>query len=268
MTGDRFSFSSLLSSALLGSAGLIGSASAALVLDPSDGIVIASSSVGGADKDDGSIQGSRDLSASFFGHALAEATPTISLNGQIYFGNGDGNGDYFIRPMGETGMTRIAPMWIDFMLGANGQVVESDGGSYFAVTWLNMENSLHPGYFANFQAIFFEADTTLNGIDFLSGEIVFSYDDVSLYPEISELIVGLEDADGTIATLPGHEPFGGWHSSGAFGDFPVADDEYALFSPNGTGGYEVNILAVPEPSVLVSVAGGFLMLASRRARRC
>lgn len=248
----------------LGLAALAAPASASILLDYSGGTVIASPTSGPGDKDDGVIFSSRALEGDFFGEEFFNPFPTISINGHMYFGNGDGEGDYFLQPLGDTGVTRIAPMWADFTLGANGQIIEDSGSSYYAVTWLNMESGFHPGYFANFQAIFIESATTLAGINFNAGDIVFSYGDIGIYEQIREVMIGLEEATGGVASVPGHEE--GWHSYGAFGDFEVGSDEYVLFRPNGAGAYNSSIVQVPEPSAL-AVAAGALLLASCRRKR-
>lgn len=246
--------------------------SAAILLDYSGGTVLATPTTGPADKDDGVIFSSHNLQGDFFGEEFFFPFPTISINGHMYFGNGDGQDDYSLRPLGDTGpfgpsgITRIAPMWADFNLGANGRIIEDSGSGYYAVTWLNMENSLHPGYFANFQAIFIESATTLAGIGFNAGDIVFSYGDIGIYEEILEVIVGLEESSGGVAAIPGRQSEGGWHSHAAIGDFEVGSDEYVLFRPDGAGAYNSSILQVPEPSALAVAAGAVLLAGLRRKR--
>ena len=264
--------STLMALVALGCTAFAAPASAAILLDYSGGTVVASPTTGPGNKDDGVIFSSHNLQGDFFGEELFIPFPTISINGHIYFGNGDGEGDYLLRPLGDTppfgpsGITRIAPMWADFNLGTNGRIIEDSGSGYYAVTWLNMETSLHPGYFANFQAIFIESATTLAGINFNAGDIVFSYGDIGIYQEILEVIVGLEESSGGVAAIPGHQGEGGWHSHATTGDFGVGSDEYVLFRPDGAGAYNSSIVQVPEPSALAVAAGAVLLAGLRRKR--
>ncbi|MDP0500560.1 MAG: PEP-CTERM sorting domain-containing protein [Verrucomicrobiota bacterium JB022] len=249
---------------------LASSASAALLLDPSAGTVRLSNTVGDSNKDDGVYHSSYYLSDDFFGSPLMNPFVTVSINGHIRFGNGDGDGDYFLQPLGNNAINRVAPMWADFNLGTSGQIVDEVGSSYYAVSWLNLENAENPGTVANLQAIFIEGDTTLNGNAFQAGDIVFSYGEISIYPAISEVIIGLESENGDTATLPGHEVYGGWHSYDVFGDFPVGENQYALFRPDGLGSYSVSIqdmAAIPEPATYAAVFGGLALAGAALRRR-
>lgn len=249
--------------AALGMFACLSSASAALLVDPANGTVTASATVGPANKDDGAYSAFYAPFGSFFGSALPNVAPTISLNGHLYFGAGDGNGDYLLQPLGTNGMTRIAPMWLDFRLGTSGQVIEEVGASYYAVTWQNMESTEVTGTYATFQAIFFEFDATLHGIDFNAGDIAFAYGDIGAYQVVTEVIVGMESGT-SFAALPGTEAQFGWNSFATTGDLAVGAGEIARFRPNGSGNYTVNVLAIPEPAVSLLGGLGTLMLLRRR----
>ncbi len=216
--------------------------------------------------------------ADYFGQPVAAPSfgaVTVSINGHLRFGDGSSN-DYDPTFLGTTGVNRLAPMWMDFNLGGSGEILTQIGAgdAYLAVSWLNMENADHPGTQANFQAILFNTATTLNAISFEAGDIVFSYGEISIYyaetfgnPETTQTTVGLEDASASFAALPGHEMFTGWHSYDAFGDFPVGEDQYALFRPDGAT-YDVSIqrAAIPEPASFAALAG-VLALGGALARR-
>lgn len=247
-------------------------ASAALFLDTTGASPLAFS-----DADDGAEQVPFWFDAGYFGQSVLD-NATISVNGHLRFGNGSSN-DYDPTFLGTTAVNRVAPMWMDFNLGSGGQILTQTGAAdaYLAVSWLNMENANHPGALANFQAILFNSATVLNGVSFQAGDIVFSYGDISIYyaetfgnPETTQTTVGLENASGAFATIPGHEMVTGWHSYEAFGDFPVGEDQYLLFRPDG-GAYDVGIetAAIPEPSAFAALVGVFALsgACARRRRR-
>jgi len=243
----------------IGILGISSSARAAFLLDPSGGTVLLSPSTGDLDKDDGVAHGTHGFNGSFFGYALNEITPLISVNGFLSFGSSDEDGDRLVALLGSVeDRSRIVPMWQNFKLGTAGQVVESIGSTYYAVSWQNLEADTYPGY-ANFQAIFFEGATTISGNNFLAGDIVFSYGDISIYWEINEVVIGLEDY-GSVATLPGVESLGGYYSSEVYIDFPVGANQYLLFRPDGYDYDSSIVTAIPEPSTNVLLATCGLML--------
>ena len=204
----------------------------------------------------------------FFGSALPPVNPTISVNGHIRFGAGDGNGDWHVTPLGGSGKLRIAPMWGDYQIGATSRIIESASPAfdYYAVTWENMVSTGHNGYFSTFQAIFFENATTLHGITFNPGDIAFSYGDIGLYTQIGEVVAGLERGTSS-ATLPGYEGTDGNHSFLGTGAFPVGTNQYVHFRPDLSGNYTVTIATIPEPSATAAALLGGLLLISRRRKK-
>lgn len=247
-------------------------AHASLFLDYSDGMIILSGTVGDADKDDGIATGSRPLTGSYFGQTFTDYTPTISINGHVNF---VGDGDYFNYPLGSSFINRIAPMWQDYRIGDNGRIIEhlGLGEGYYAITWLNVENVNAPDHVASFQAIFVETAITLNGVDFLAGDIVFSYGEFTNGFIGDEPTIGLENEAGEfggIAPLPGTEDTNGVFYS-IHGDvLPNGEGQYVLFRPDGAGNYTVTIenSLIPEPSAYAAIAGGFALacVAFRRRR--
>lgn len=243
-------------------------AHAGLFLDPTGGTVLISEETGDADKDDGIAWGSRPMSGSYFGQNFEGYTPTISINGHVNF---VGDGEYFNRPLGVTEVNRIAPLWQDFRLGESGQIIESSGAGYYGITWSNVENVNNEGFFATFQAIFFETAITLNGFDFLTGDIVFSYGDFTADFIGDEPTIGLENelgALGGIAPLPGTEDTDGVFYE-IYGDvLPRGVGEFVLFRPDGYG-YDVSVQtsAIPEPSTFAGLAGVLALAAATLRRR-
>lgn len=264
---------SLTKATALGALALVSSASAALLLDYTDGIVLASASEGPSDKNDGAIPLAGYLTAPFFGGSLP--TANVSLNGHIYFGAGDGVGDYSPVPFNSpdfdaADITRISPMWTDMSIGSASQVLLSadSGSSYTAVTWVNMEGiDGNEGFSATFQAIYFNSSFTLNGISFNAGDIAFSYGDITGYDIPIDIMIGLDEGVGAFATLPGYEMLEGWAASYEDGmPFPVGADEYVLFRANGSDNYDVSLEAIPEPSATAAALLGGLLLIGRRRR--
>jgi len=126
----------------------------------------------------------------------------------------------------------------------------------------------YPGNLATFQAIFFESATLLHGIQFNTGDIAFSYGDMSMFPDLNQAVIGvesgtssatiglLEDTHGVI--IPG-EP--------GHGNFPVGANEYIHFRPDGAGNYNVSIAPIPEPSAMLLAAAGVCFAMVRRGKR-
>jgi hypothetical protein len=270
---------SRLTSTIIATLGVFASvapSSASLFLDYSGGAAISFS-----DPDDGAQARGFWVEQGFFGQAIPAPSygqVTVSVNGHLRIGDGSPN-DYDPSPLGSTSVNRIAPMWMDFNLGEGGQIIESIGASdaYYAVTWLNMEKTGLSGYFANFQAIIFESATVLNDVQFSAGDIVFSYGDIGIYyapeaPELTQTTIGLENAGGDYAALYRPDVLGDYNGVYAYPtfeeDFPVGENEYMLFRPDGNGNYNVTIetFAIPEPSAFTALAGG-LVLASAVLRR-
>jgi hypothetical protein len=259
--------------AAVGIFGLVTPAPAALLIDPSGGLVLLSATTGDSDKDDGTTMGTYYFNGSFFGQAFPYP-PTISINGHIRFDSVDGEmGDSFITPLGPgSEITRIAPFWQDLKLGSNGMVIEDIvEGSYYAITWKDLESSSHLGDVdgtASFQVTFFETATTLKGINFEAGDIVFSYGDISIYSEASEVIVGLDSGDGSYADLsallPGLGLAQGWLSSSKT-SFPIGEGQFALFRQDGFNNYEMS--AIPEPSTYAAFGSGLVMIGVALRRR-
>ncbi|WP_367871476.1 hypothetical protein [Luteolibacter sp. Populi] len=254
--------------AAFGFIGLASPASATLLLDYTGGTVLGSASVGPSDKDDGFATSGESFDAPFFGESLSDPFPRISFNGHIYFGSGDGSGDYAPTAFGTSPIIRISPMWTDLSLGAASQVIQNtgSGSSYNAVTWVNMQGGLgNEGFVATFQAIYFNAAATLNGISFNAGDIAFSYGDIENFNLPADIMIGLDKGTGGFATLPGYETTEGWASHAGYGDLPVGADEYVHFRPDG-GGYDVTIEPIPEPSAIAVALLGSLLLIARRRR--
>lgn len=255
----------------LAAAGLISTASAALLLNPTGGTVLASSSTGPSDKDDGYATSIESLNVSFFGSALSDPFPKISLNGHIYFGAGDGMGDYNPVAFDNSPITRISPLWTDLLLGPTSQVLQNvgSGSSYNAITWVNLQGGIgNEGFTATFQAIYFNAAASINGVSFNAGDIVFSYGDIQNFSTPADILIGLDKGTGAtaLATLPGYEGTKGWASHSVYGNLPIGANDYVLFRPNGSGNYNVTIQAVPEPSSFAVLLAGGLLLTARRRR--
>lgn len=228
-----------------------------------------------ADKDDGFAQTPHYLDAPFFGQSLLNPFPNISFNGYMYFGTGDADGGFATTTFAGSDVIRISPMWTNMTIDAASQVIQNTGpigldgftADYNSITWVNMKGGTgNIGLTATFQAIYFNAPTTLNGISFGAGDIAFSYGDVQGFDEITDVMIGLDSGDGAIATLPGYEGLDGW---AALGSLPTGTDEYVHFRANGSGNYDVTIETlntIPEPSAATAGLLGSLLLLARRRR--
>lgn len=265
ISGLKASLSKSLT-ALAAVLGMVAPASAAFLLNPVDGVV---RNTDLTDADDGTFAGAYVFFGTpYFGSSLSNPAPMVSVNGHILFGQGDGMGDSFLRPLGQTGLTKISPMWHDFQLGSSGQVIEHADPlfRFYGVTWSQLESLANPGTFASFQAIFFEAETTIQGQTFQAGDIAFSYGDLSFYDVSDDAVVGIEDGS-DYATLPIFEMTDGAVSKNYYPEFPVGANQYILFRPDGGSGYDVSLQVIPEPGVWFLAAASLLGLVGRR-RRC
>lgn len=206
----------------------------------------------------------------FFG-TYPTSGPTVTLNGMIRFGEPESpTMDYNLQPLGMSDTTRILPFWVDLHLGSAGSLLEHIGAndSYYGFTWQNMESVDYPGNLATFQAIFFDKQTILHGIQFNPGDIAFSYGDVSMYPDVLEAVIGVEMGT-SFATISALEGTRGVTASNMLGleNFPVGENQYIHFRPDGSGNYDVTIEPIPEPSATLLVGAGALLGMARRKRK-
>lgn len=246
----------------------LSSASAALLLDPAGGTVRASISSGPVNKDEGTF-GSYPFITPYFG-SYPSSGPTVTLNGFIRFGEaGSASADYHLQPLGVSGASRISPLWVDLELGASSRVIEhvGPGEGYYGITWQNMVSVDQPGNLATFQALFFESPTMLHGIQFNAGDIAFGYGDMSMFHDLTQAVIGVESGT-DFATIGLLEDTNGVVIPGEMGhgDFPVGENQYIHFRPDGSGNYNVTIAPIPEPSAVLLAAAGacFAMVRGRR----
>jgi hypothetical protein len=240
-------------------------ASGALLIQASEGAIRYDQSTAPLD-DDHSFAGAYVFWDNPFFNGTVDA-PVVSINGFIRFSSGDGNGDYTLTPLGTGSITRIAPMWHDFQIGSGSQIIEhaDPDFKFYGVTWNNMESALHLGYTATFQALFFEETTVLMGNTFLKGDIAFSYGEIGFYQVSMDSVIGIEDGS-DYATLGEFEPTAGAASFVNYGEFPVGENEFILFRPNGSGGYDVSIQPIPEPATSALGLLAALTLLRRKRR--
>jgi hypothetical protein len=165
---SRFNRSALSALALLVAATTAG---AALLVNPSEGVVLFDDSTSW---DDESTSGTVAFSGEFFGAEFTNLTATVSINGHFNFSGDSSAGG----TLGDSLIDRIAPLWMDLILAQNsgGSVVESSTSTYYAISWLNVGGKGLGATPSSFQAVFFTDETTLNGHTFQANDMVFAYD--------------------------------------------------------------------------------------------
>ena len=160
----------------------IGSATtvrAELLVDPTGGMTLLNGSQG--DDAVATINSGGSFGGLFFGASVGPIT--VAENGNLNF-----SGDDFFFPSALDdfpGVARISPLWDDVLMldGANNEVIDhSVSGQYIGITWKNarlfnetVAGQPLPDTDRSFQALWFEAPTTIKGVQFNPNEIVFSY---------------------------------------------------------------------------------------------
>lgn len=180
---------------------LVAAARAELVVNPSGGVEI----IDGLVRRDDEVSGRRALGFAFpffggepFTHLYA------STNGEINF---DGTHDYKNGPLGEGETMRICPLWRDLVLlpVVGDRVVEKvQPGVYYSVTWTAHEQTGLARHV--FQVVLFNAAIRLANVDFLPGDIVFSYEQIGMELTKGDATIGMDDGAGSFVTIPGADP--------------------------------------------------------------
>lgn len=257
----------LLASIALAVSSTLSTASAALLLDPATGSVLTFTT---DLNDDAKILGSRGLNGDFFGFDVTGVIPTINLDGYISLGGPEPRMNPLLLGDAGTSADMIAPLWLEYGVSNNTQIIEHSTSSYYGITWQNLTVPGLDGELVSFQAIFIEGATTLHGQSLFAGDVVFSYGDLSFYQSGSHVVIGMREMFGEYAGLYSSDmpdqDLEGWHSFPATGAIPVSANEFVLFRPDGAGNYSVSVEAIPEPSVSLLMASGVFLICKRRRR--
>ena len=266
---------------ILGGVGVGKAVHAELIVDPTGGTILMH---GEHDLDPVvTINSSGTFGGLFYGQSVGPIA--VSENGNLNF---SANASFFPSPLNQfPGVARIAPLWDDVVLadGANNQVIDhSVAGQYLGITWKNVRLSnetdisqLLPDTDRSFQALWFEAPTTIKGVVFNPNEIAFSYvGHVAGTSDFGPIFasVGITNGANRSTPLPGDAD--GYITENQSTLLAWEPGSYLIFRPvisdNATI-YEARkefVTAVPEPStigVLSAVLCGFGFQYDRRRRR-
>lgn len=193
---------------------------ASFLIDPTGGTVLWGDTVGA---DDAVI---RRATIGFEFSFFDEIQPTIdvSTNGNLNFSGDSGYANESILAP----ILRISPLWddLEIVAGSGDAVTEKVvPGKYYAVTWRVHERGAATRH--AFQAVLFGAAMRINGLDFIPGDIVFSYDTVGPTFAKDSATVGLDSGDGgTVIPAPG-----------ARSEFAILPHSEAALLPSDPGGF-------------------------------
>jgi hypothetical protein len=214
------------------------SARASFLVDPTDGTVLWSD---GARYDEAVIR-SRPLGFEFsYFEGEPVSTIDVSTNGNLNF---SGDSEYANERVGREVM-RISPLWDDLevVAGSGDSVVEKTvAGKLYSVTWRVHEHNA-PTIRHGFQAALFGAAMRINGLDFLPGDVVFSYTSIGATFDKDTATVGLDAGDdgATLVPLPGTLAETGVLARSEAGLLPTSAGSFILFRPDEAGSYTASI---------------------------
>ncbi len=232
----------------------VSSASADLLIDPTGGTVLFDSTENHDDQ----------IVFRNFGFNFPTSTGNItglnvSINGNL---NSNGDWSYYNEALSRTTGTFIAPLWDDHYIfkGSGESIVETKTADYYAVTWdvAHYGNALAR---QTFQAVLFGASTTLKGVTYSAGDVVFAYG--MLTPNAS-------DTSATVGTSFGTDPTPVPGSASGI----ISTSNPSLISDNlgdyivyNQDGHTYRAGVVPEPSAFLALGFPMLALAFRRKRK-
>jgi hypothetical protein len=209
----------------------------------------------------------------FFGNAVSNLL--VSENGNIIF---DASHDSFF-PVASVKQSRISPLWDDYLFlpgsSPENRILTHQASGYLGVTWENVrlfnETSGGGGFPTSnraAQVLWFTQDTQINGFDFKTDDIAFSYSEeavrkASADPSVQASVVGLQH-ETQANIIVGN----GLIRDGDAGKLGLGEnlDGFLLFRRNGN---TYDITAVPEPSSLlcIAIATSLSSIASARRKR-
>jgi hypothetical protein len=239
--------------------------SQALLVNPSGGTLLWDGTT--SDHDDDTTTVTPGGTFNLFGTAFTSLSVCNNGNLNTLGSNAWTNSAF---PLTEGGM-RIAPSWDDMYVynanGANDYVSHKSGAGYWSVTW-SVSHIQSQTNHSVFQAILFNANTTLGGFNFLANDIAFSYDSYgTIGTGDPNATIGVNSGTGSFAVIPGTTD--GLITSSNANLVPIypTTGQFILFRWGGNN-YTGSIQsAVPEPASMAALGIGALALIRRRRAR-
>lgn len=271
-------FAPVLAAAISAAAFAARPAAAQLLLDPAAPVGATTTAITGllSDPDDGLVV--RPFADGFTFYGVRHGSLVVTSNGYLHFGGDASYARSADRSVGELAAAvegpTVAPLYDDLVFDESASLLEHVApGQYQAYTYAGVR-----GYGdgsgaggdgrSTFQVAFFTGATRIGAVDFLAGDVAFSYGALAHAVGDGSATVGVARDAATYTAAAG----GAGGAVTSLAEVPAGAGRFVLLRPNAGGGYDAldpsALITVPEPSSAALLAAGLgAVWAARRRRR-